>query len=292
MIAEHPAGLLQTLAPVIERHELKYMVPHRLIEPISQFLEPYCALDAHSHTHCDGFYPVNSLYFDTPGLRFLKQRMGGVDRRFNMRVRAYADGSQGPYFAEVKYKTPTSVKKFRATFGSAAWPEELTVGNTQNRTLAKIAAVDKEAISLELFLRLATAYAIEPKVFTCYRRRAFISRLDDYARVTFDIDMRFRAQECLYSAEPFSLQPDANCQNYDAQTIYTDEASDPANVVLELKAEIGSIPVWMLELIRRFELKQVGFSKYMQSSLAHHWDNACDYMNRDRCEAPPTSAQH
>ncbi|MGI9326746.1 MAG: polyphosphate polymerase domain-containing protein [Pseudomonadales bacterium] len=292
MIAEHPAGLLQTLPPVIERHELKYMVPHHLIEPISVFLEPYCALDSHSQAQSDGFYSVNSLYFDTPGLRFLKQRMGGVDRRFNMRMRAYADGSEGPYFAEVKYKTPTSVKKFRSTFNSAVWPDEMAARCPRDRALTEFVSADKEAISRELFLRLATAYAIEPKIFTCYRRRAFFSRLDDYARVTFDIDMRFRAQEYLYCAEPFSLRPDANCQNYDAQTIYADEAIDSANVVLELKAEIGSIPVWMLELIRRFELKQVGFSKYMQSSLAHHWDNGFDYMNRDRCEAALASARY
>lgn len=284
-----PMGLAATLPPVIERHELKYVIPSALVEPITDFLMPYCAYDQHSAAHDDGFYPVNSLYFDTPNYRFLKQRMWGVERRFNMRVRAYADGSLAPYFAEVKYKTPTCVKKFRATLGIEEWPlflhDEIVHDEADDIDLLRETPSSKEHISRELFLRLASAYAIEPKIFTCYRRRAFISHIDDYARVTFDIDMRYRAQDPLYSTDPYSLSPTDGCINYDGQNIYDNELHYQANVILELKATVGSIPIWMIELIRRFELKQVGFSKYMNSSLVEHLDNGLHYMDADRMYA-------
>jgi hypothetical protein len=38
----------------------------------------------------------------------------------------------------------------------------------------------------------------------------------------------------------------------------------------------------MMELIRRFELKQVGFSKYLNSTLVEHSDNGWLYMGGDR----------
>ncbi|MBT8098227.1 MAG: polyphosphate polymerase domain-containing protein [Gammaproteobacteria bacterium] len=276
-------GLMATLPPVIERYELKYVVPRWLVDPISEFLAPYCELDGHSASEADYFYPVNSLYFDTPCYRFLQLRQWGADQRFNMRVRAYGDGTEGPFFAEIKFKSATSIKKFRATLHGAEWPEIIQSGSAASN----LSCVDpRERVSRDLFLQLAESYAIEPKIFTCYRRRAYISQMDDYARVTFDINMRYRPQDPLYSTHPYSLCPDeGSCINYDAATIYNDELQYGDNVVLELKATIGAVPVWMIELIRRFELKQIGFSKYLNSSLTEHLENGWTYMPPDRIVA-------
>lgn len=275
-------SLLANLPPVFERYELKYVIPFALVEPICRFIEPCCALDAHTLSHPDRFYPVNSLYFDTPNYRFLKLRMWGAAHRFNMRVRAYGDGRSGPRFAEVKYKNPTSVKKFRAALDAADWPEflnESSCGLTTNTT------EDSAVVSRLMFLRLAESYAIEPKIFTCYRRRAYFSTIDDYARVTFDVDMRYRPQDPITSASPFSLSPGSDCINYDNEAIYDDETNGDANVILELKAAVGAVPVWMVELIRRFQLQQVGFSKYLNSSLVQHGDDGWHYMTSDRVSA-------
>lgn len=270
-------GLLSTLPPVIERYELKYVIPHSLVEPISDYLLHYCAFDEHSMAFPDRFYPVNSLYFDTPSYRFLNQRLWGAERRFNMRVRAYGDGREGPYFAEIKFKSATSVKKFRARLEECEWPRFLA-----ERGSCPSTADDKEKVSRELFLLLAESYAIEPKIFTCYRRRAFFSLIDDYARVTFDINMRYRHQDPFSDSEPHCVSPDYRCINYDTQGCYEDETHYQNDVVLELKATIGAVPIWMIELIRKFELKQVGFSKYLNSSLVGHHDNGQHYMPADR----------
>lgn len=278
---------LNSLPAVLERYELKYLIPASYIEPISRFVEAYCQLDSHSAEHGDGFYPVNSLYFDTPDFRFLRMRMQGADRRFNMRVRSYGDGTRGPFFAEIKFKTPTCVKKFRATLDKSQWPSFLPhnywlTPESQSGICYSTPTSEKEGLSRELFLRLADSYAIEPKIFTRYHRRAFASTMDDYARVTMDVNMKFRPQDIVRSRNPYSLQPDSDCVNYDASTIYGDDLGHDASVVLELKTDVGVIPVWMLELIRRFQLKQMGFSKYMHSSLAEHWDSGDYYMDNAR----------
>lgn len=272
---------LHTTPPVIERYELKYVIPTAWVEPMSRFLEAYCELDAHSRVHADGFYRVNSLYFDTRGFRFLNQRLWGADRRFNMRTRAYETGDA--VFAEIKYKQSTSVRKFRASLPSTQWPGFFTAAadpGPRGHDLRNL--TDRDALSRDLFLSLKEAYAIEPKIFTCYKRRAFFSVFDEYARVTFDRDMRYRPQDLLQSPDPYSLTPSDDCLHYDLQTIYGDEVNPGANVVLELKTAIGAVPVWMIELVRRFELKQVGFSKYMNSSLVEHVDNGSRYMPADR----------
>ena len=78
------------------------------------------------------------------------------------------------------------------------------------------------------------------------------------------------------------MSADHGMIGYDNQTIYAKDTLVDANVILELKSNIGQVPVWMLDLIATFELKQQGFSKYLQSALADRVENGDQYMNRDR----------
>ncbi|MBC8210645.1 MAG: polyphosphate polymerase domain-containing protein [Gammaproteobacteria bacterium] len=268
------SAVLSNLPPVLERHELKYLVPYELVEPITRFISPYCSLDHYSSLAEDHFYVVNSLYFDTRGLELLQQRMNGKDSRFNMRVRAYADGDKAPYFMEIKHKIGSIVKKYRATATDKQWPQILQ---------DPCYRIDPNEFKMErrnkeLFLRLVHSYALEPKILTQYRRRAFFSTVDNYARVTLDIDMKYRNESML------TLVPGNDMLNYDNENIYTTNQFNQnlTNVVLELKCNIGEVPMWMLDLITRFELKQTGFSKYMSSMLVSHFDNGYNYMVGDR----------
>ena len=257
---------------VLERHELKYMIPYSYVEPISRFIEPYCQLDYYSELSEDNFYAVNSLYFDTQNLEFLQKRMYGTDSRVNMRVRAYADGTKAPYFMEIKHKKSAVVKKYRATASEDEWPRILT--DPSYRVPDSEHGNDRS--NKELFLRLATSYAIEPKILTRYRRRAFFSTVDEYARVTMDIDMQCRPED------QYTLVVGDSMFNYDNETIYATNTYTDANVVLELKCNIGEVPMWMLDLICAFDLKQEGFSKYLNSTLVNYFDNNINYMDQSR----------
>ena len=245
-----------TLPPVLERYELKYMIPLEYVEPITDFISLYCSLDFHSETaKADNyFYSVNSLYFDTPRYEFLKQRIAGQAHRVNMRARTYGDGSKPPYFLEIKQRMgiPGVVRKYRATVADEEWPSLLTDPNF------RIADADsaKERANKELFLRLAISNAIEPKILTKYQRRAFFSTVDEYVRVTMDANMQYRKQD------DYNLASTHGMTNYDNETVYAVNTASDANVVLEIKCNIGEVPQWVLSLVNLFELKQQAFSKY------------------------------
>ena len=262
---------IKTLPPVLERHELKYLIPMSYVEPITYFLRPYCQLDYFSEQSADTYYVVNSLYFDTRGLEFLQQRLYGKDGRFNIRVRSYTEAGDPPYFMEIKHKTGVAVKKYRAIAKANEWPDILVDPNYR----IDDAEIAVERGNKELFLRLAASYAIEPKIFTQYRRRAFFSTVDEYARVSIDIDLSYRKQE------DYNMVPDSTMINYDNETIYASNQFSEGCVVLELKSNIGEVPMWMLDLISTFELKQEGFSKYLNSTMVSYYDNGNHYMFDD-----------
>lgn len=260
------------LPPVLERHELKYAVPANYIEPITDFLLIYCDLDYYSEIAENHFYQVNSLYFDTRDHEFLRNRLYGKDGRFNMRARCYGDGGQAPYFLEIKRKYGFTGVKYRSVLSEDEWPSMLTdagyrVPNTDTT---------EQRLNKETFLRVALSYAIEPKILTQYKRRAFVSVVDRYARATMDTNMRYKRQEIC------SFFTDKSMTNYDNETIYANNCSGDGTVILELKCNIGEVPTWMLDLISTFQLKQQGFSKYATSSLVCHYDDGVDYMTGDR----------
>ena len=265
-------SILSSLPPVLERHELKYTIPFSYLEPITQFLQPYCLLDYHSAQSESAFYVVNSLYFDTHSLQFLQQRMYGKDGRFNIRARCYGGEGKPPYFLEIKQKQGVSGVKYRAQVHGDEWPYILT--DPSFRVSDGDSA--QQRINKERFVRIATAYDISPKLLTQYKRRAFISTVDEYARVTMDVSMKYRRQD------HYELKPDDTMVSYDNETIYSNHHNSDAMVILELKCNIGQVPTWMLDLIALFELKQQGFSKYLSSSLVSYRDNGLNYMSNDR----------
>lgn len=240
----------KTIPPVLERFELKYLIPFDMIDPISCFLSAYCSPDVYSLNSETGFYRVNSLYLDSPAWTFLKMRIEDVDNRINMRVRSYGDNPKPPYFLEIKQKRDGTVRKYRASVRDKGWYRRYTVPGFQTYD----GHIDeKEKTNVELFERLVYTYDAAPVVLTQYLRKAWISEVDDYARVTFDVDLRFRPED---SYNPVPGKTDmVSC---DHNLFFDPECS----VILELKCYTNSVPLWMLDLIRLFDLKRSSFSKY------------------------------
>jgi len=169
------------IGPVLERYELKYTIPCHLVDEISRFISPYCFLDNYSEKSPDLFYKINSLYFDTPDFLFIRSRIAREYKRFHLRIRSYGDNPQLPYFLEVKQRKGDVIKKLRAKIFDADL-EKLLSGPVSDAFLTG----DKEAPSRSAFLRLLHVYNAQPQVVVQYRRKAYISHCNDYARVTFD----------------------------------------------------------------------------------------------------------
>ena len=234
---------------VLERYELKYTIPADMVEPISAFVEPYCALDGYSASLPDGFYQVNSLYFDTPDFFFLRNRVDRVEKRFNMRVRSYSPIPVPPYFLEVKQKQGDIIRKYRARIREENLERVLDPAEDYMAFLVS----PGEAENAALFRRLVHAHNASPVVMTSYRRKAYVAVRDEYARVTFDIGLRYMAQ---HEYKPLYL--DGGLAPCDLETRFDENTS----VILELKCYSKYVPLWMVDLIRAFELRRRGFSKY------------------------------
>lgn len=240
-----------TLPPRIERYELKYTIPFDYIESISEFASIYCSLDTHSENSPNNFYQINNLYFDSPNYLFLKRRIEHNPNRFNMRIRSYTANPHPLYFFEIKHKVGDVIRKYRSRETSNLWfmpfinPECKPPHQPNNGA---------EAGNRQLFERLLLTYNASPKVLTQYRRKAYVSNVDDYARLTFDLDLR-----CMPENQYNLIPQEHEMVSCDPEVIF-----DPGcSVILELKCYTSQVPLWMVDLIKYFNLKRRSFSKYM-----------------------------
>ncbi len=240
----------KNLPPRLERYEMKFTIPLELTDAISDFASIYCSPDQYSLRAEKGFYRVNNLYLDSPGYLFLKKRIEGAENRFNMRVRSYGDHPLMPYFLEIKQKFGNVIRKYRTSVSDEEWYKVWTEPGFESREKKDESAAAKNR---ELFERMIFTYNVEPKVLTQYVRKAYVSDVDDYARVTFDMDMRFMPES------EYNLVPrEREMVSCDAETVF-----DPGcSVILELKCYTSQVPLWMIDLIRYFDLQRRSFSKY------------------------------
>ncbi len=250
-------------ALTLQRYEAKFVIPEKMIKPVSEFASIYCFLDKYSERTEDNFYCINNLYLDTPDYLFLKRRLYGRANRFNMRIRTYSNISSIPCFFEIKQKNVNIIKKYRAEINDKNWQRAFELPGYEEPN----GDGSGENSNRDLFFRLAYSYCATPKVLTQYMRKAYVSDVDDYARVTFDKDMRFQV------ADGYNLTPNEDKMvPLDDETIF-----DPAcNVVLELKCYTTQVPLWMIDLIRYFNLRKRHFSKYVAGIT-----NALNMFNYD-----------
>jgi len=237
-----------------------------MVDPICDFVSAYCSLDNYSSQTAHGFYRVNNLYLDSPNYLFLKKRMDGAENRFNMRIRSYGDKPSLPYFLEIKQKIGTIIRKYRALVSNKNFHKAFTEPGFTLREPDDSLAV---GANKDRFERLIYSYRVSPKLLTQYLRKAWVSDVDDYARVTFDRDLRYMPES------NYNLMPrEEEMVSYDPETLF-----DPGcSVVLELKCYTLNVPLWMIDLIKYFDLTRRSFSKYMSGALEvlghHRYDTA------------------
>ena len=173
-----------------------------------------------------------------------------MDHRFNLRLRAYGDNPVFPYFCEAKHKTCGIVKKKRAKINEENWQQ---IFLEKNFNLEEGSILEDSKDYKAHFLRLAYVHNAEPKIFTQYRRKAYASIVDEYARVTFDRDLRFERRDT-YDLTPM----EKNLSHYDNPLNFTEDT----NVILELKCTT-QVPKWFMDMITMFNLERTSFSKYV-----------------------------
>ena len=221
------------------RFEWKYCVPRELAGELSAALEPRVGPDAYC-TGPDCIYRVRSLYYDTRDLRFYHEGKDGLKIRRKVRVRSYGTPQ---YFLEIKRKLDEVTVKERVPVPGSRLVEALN-GVDPAVVLADRSPGDLR--TLERFRSILITLGLVPTLLVTYVRRAMVGRNDPHLRITLDRDLRGRTR------------PGPNALDDEGKLF----AFEPRHV-LELKFNRRP-PRWLMDIVARFHLKRVPYSKYCE----------------------------
>ena len=232
-----------------QRFELKYRVPEHTALAVRDFVQGYLTPDEFAAKSADHSYMVHSLYLDSNELALYRATVNGDKNRFKLRLRYYDDAPNAPVFFEIKRRLDNSIFKQRAAVRREAvaallegeWPrlEHLTTPG------------EKPLMQLQEFMRLMQRMHATPRSHVSYRREAWMSTVDNSARVTFDRDVQCALDT---GAKMTVAREDGVC-------VFDRE------VIVELKFT-SRMPAWATELVRAFGLVQCSAAKYAEGVAA------------------------
>ena len=252
---------LEALVPtgtvaVPARREYKYLVPLQLLPALRAGIRGLCDRDRFSGP--DGTYLIRSLYLDTPAMHLYHANEREAPVRFKARIRSYPGADKALVFVEIKNRDGDVVRKARAPLRPDQWQDVVRRGYKNTGLSGK---------DLGEFLSKVGRYDLRPVVLVQYRREAWASRFDDYARVSIDTEIVCQAAHRLDLSAHKEWRP----VDHPLQTITTESPC-----VVELKfAE--RVPAWMVQVVRHLDLLRASFSKYCYSMFALGEDHLRDY---------------
>lgn len=224
------------------RYEIKYFVDEMKVPELRRELAARMDTDPHSP---HGGYPVTSLYYDTPDLRFYWEKIEGLKFRRKVRMRLYGDPAactdDSPVQVEIKQRVNRVTQKRRT-----ALPYGVALRWLNGR--GDIECDDSQRPFVDEVSALVGNLDLRPIVTTGYLREAFVGRDADLGlRVTIDHKVHGRDRDFHFAsgAENRFIIP-------------------PKLAVVELKAN-ERVPYWATDLTARLDMSVIRVSKYCQS---------------------------
>jgi hypothetical protein len=252
-LLDPPSVAPATIRTRFERFELKYRVDEREVRRILAFAAPYLRRDRHAIARDS--QRVTSLYLDTRGYRFCEDHLALAPDRSKLRVRVYGHPLGATAFFEVKRKQNAITAKDRFVL-----PIEEVANVLRWRRLGCSLPSDARRAFANFVFQMGLHRA-EPKLFVACFREAYEAKLaGEDVRLTVDRELVYQAARGAgFSVDERRWLP-----------IRDGDDGQPAfgypRAVLELKFN-GSAPAWMVELVRRFDLRREAFSKYTSAAL-------------------------
>lgn len=225
---------------VSQRFEAKYIIRASDALAIREHLRPFMDPDPNGQE-----YPVTSIYLDSPDLNMYWSSARGEERRQKLRIRTYARGNGHACYFEVKRRYNQIVKKDRAVV-HAKFADALAHGSPITPDMLLYPERDLE--NLYHFHDLRERLDATPRVVVRYLREAWIGKMDEPLRITFD-----RHITCLPSDR---YDPPA----WEASPYWFEAPGEP--MVLEVKFT-DAFPIWVEDMIRRLDLLRDSFAKYV-----------------------------
>ncbi len=221
------------------RFEVKYLVSQQKALALKSALGDLFVTD--ENTHGNNGYFNYSIYFDSPRYYFYRQKLEGQLERVKPRLRAHLpspDANTDQWFIELKGRHGQTVQKRRAAI---AFESAQGLINGENFI------ADGNLETMRDFEFMWLRLALRPAVTVLYFREPLNSHIFPNVRITFD--------------HRISANLDFNLQRVGQRM---DHITSPSEVLVELKFT-DSIPRLVMELFRRFDMRQITFSKYALS---------------------------
>lgn len=227
--------------PIVNRHELKYVISESNAAIIRELIKPYVQLDRYCQIQPCREYPLSSLYLDSHDLRLFHESCNGHKNRFKLRIRRYSDDPSTPSFLEIKRRINRVIVKNRARVTS-------NIAELLSNQALSHQNGNGDGDVLRQFQLYASYLCARPIVQIRYIREAYEGLSDNRIRITFDRKLAYKISD---KAE-VSLNG-TGWQYY------------PMNgVILEIKFT-EFYPPWLSHVVTCLQLCQQSVSKYTRS---------------------------
>ena len=198
------------------------------------------------YVNSEGWYPVTSLYFETPGLTDYYEKSGGFVERKKLRARIYAQNltPDMPVRIEIKKKYDMAVVKTNTFLTPQDW-KDLEARNL-SRLLARGRPPQTQK-ALDEFMWYMLQEGRRPMYFIRYKRYAYVIDVPDD-----DNDLRITFDEHIESNQQFDF----------SEPIHATHTSE--RTIMEVKFHTH-VPPWFAVMERKLGLRRDTFSKYARS---------------------------
>lgn len=230
---------------VFRRYERKFLMNPAQFEALQAFLRARMVPDQY------GKSKVCNLYYDTPDFYLIRTSIEKPFYKEKLRLRCYGvPGEDSTTFVEIKKKYDRVVYKRRIHL-----PYRDAVGYLRG----ELPLPEPSQIGNEIDFFVKRYRSLQPALMVSYDREALYGRDDPALRVTFDTDIRWRADDLdlTHGAHGQPLLP-------------------PDQVLIEIKIP-GAMPLWLVHELDRLQIRRVSFSKcgraftaYQQSPEGNH----------------------
>ena len=217
-------------AGTFERFEIKYLLNKLQKEAVYEAMKPYMKADKF------GDSTIRNIYFDRPDFLLIRNSLEKPIYKEKLRVRSYKKVTgEDKVFIELKKKFKGIVYKRRIEAKESEAMDYLCKG----KMLKNESQISKE---IDYFLEFYGE--IEPKVFLSYDRKAYFDKENSDFRMTFD-------ENILWREDDLSL----------TQEVYGKPILGGGEALLEIKSA-DTIPLWLVEVLSKYGIYKVSFSKY------------------------------
>ena len=213
---------------IFKRYEKKYMITNKQAANITAALQKHMIPDEY------GTYWVQNLYFDTEDWDVIRKSMDKPLYKEKLRLRCYGiPDDNSNTFLELKKKYLGVVYKRRIAIPMPALAQPI-----RDAVVSNNAQIARE---LSFYLE---SNPVSEKMFIAFRRVAYSGVGEDWLRVTFDTDIRYRRENLDFS-NPTIGQP----------------VLPPGCQLMEIKTKT-SIPLWLSRAMSESAVYGTSYSKY------------------------------